>query len=533
VSDRRNPSLSPFTPSPQELPNGELPLYLSEKSSLSISSPLLSSSCDFSFSDVQGSGDGGHSVDLIKGDNCSKSGEGGLRAFLSELKSLVSALEEEGRLFLTDKEKRALWRVAVQGWKQIKKPSKLLRGLSRSRKRVFCGSNGHLLVGVKEGEVVGFKRANHSCRSVLCPYCQVRESRKRLSQVLKWFIRESERGTALTFITITVPSSHNVFEAVERLTQGFRRLYLYRICGKRNWEKLSAEFFRECRAYYRKLREAGFSREEARRKVEWQVELFRRFEKSIAGYPYEARFKDIFRGVWKFELTYNPETGYHPHFHGITTLFIPKLLLTVLMREVGLGEICDVRLVRGREAIVEIAKYETKYWELEGLSFEERLAVEVCLLGFQKFRNWGVPAVPDEEDDGVQYFALPNVRVRWNEEKGFIERFKELHREQKEGQVSLVVDNQTAISSILETFDMQPRYEFVNVEGVMDKNGEITLSAGAIPLDLLRDWFFDFRDFISTQVKEHWKWERFELKYRPLLEAIRSGDIEGDCLFDF
>ena len=540
---RRRPSL-PALNSPN--PQGELkrlslfPSQVSEEFSLSNSSlsPFSVSSSSIanqsfcnssvlsfgeSCSALEGGGESSSSVEFIKGDYCARFSGEEVRDFLKELKRLVREEEEKGALYLTPEEKRALWRVAVQGWKQIKKPSKLLRALRRLRRLPVCGSSGHLLVGVQNGEVVGFKRATHSCRSVHCPYCQVRESRKTLAKYVGWLKEQVERGIPLTFITLTVKSSHDVFEVVERLTKGFRRLYLMKIFGKRSWEQISREFARECLKYYRNLIKKGYSRAEARRRVAWQIELFRRFERATAGFSHETRFKDIFRAVWKFELTYNPDEGYHPHFHGITTLMIPKLLLTVLSRRAGLGEVCDVRAVSGKEAIVELAKYQTKYWELEGLPFEERLAVEVALLGFQKVRNWGVPEVNDGEDD-VRYFALPSVRVRWNEDKRFIEKFKELHRERKEGTVRLLIDNHSSLMRVLESFEVPVRYDVVEAEGVMDSDGEVALSAGAIPMDLLRRWVGDFVEFVNTQVKYSDSFELFLLKYRPLLKAVGLED---------
>ncbi len=533
ISRRRYSSVFPFnkhsTPN-KELPVRELPLFSqnqSKDSFPSLSSPPLApviSDQSFSF----GESEGGRSIDLIQGDNCSKTEREGLRAFLVSLKELVREEEEGEKLLFTAEAKRALWRVAVRGWKEIRSPNKLLRAYKRLLRSRFCGSSGHLLVGMRGGEIVEFKRATHSCRSVLCPYCQNRESRKRLSKVIGWFKREIERGSPLSFVTVTVPSDFDVFKVIKRLTEGFRRLYLMRIFGKRNWEKIAKEFFKECKAYYQNLINKGYSPAKAREKVLWQIELFRRFERATAGFSHEARFKDIFRGVWKFELTYNPKEGYHPHFHGITTLMIPKLLLTVLVRRAGLGDICDIREVDGSEALVELSKYETKYWELEGLSLEEKLAVEVCLLGFQKFRNWGVPDLPEGEKEGVSYFALPNVRVRWNEEKKFIERFKELHKERSEGQVALIVDNDSALSRILRGFGLSVPTKFLALEGQMDHRGDVFVPKESIPLSYLRDFVDEFVLFVESQVGSREKFEDFLRRYEPLLEFVGlKSVVEG------
>ena len=58
----------------------------------------------------------------------------------------------------------------------------------------------------------------------------------------------------------------------------------------------------------------------------------------------------------------------------------------------------------------------------------------------------------------------------------------------------------------------------------MDSDGEVALSAGAIPMDLLRRWVWDFVEFVNTQVKYSDSFELFLLKYRPLLKAVGLED---------
>jgi len=498
----------------------------SEKASLSENPTSESSYSEFTFLEDEG---GASSIDLIKGD-ISDGRKGGeffsgekreLYEFLRELKVLVC--EESENFYFTSEDLRALWRVGVRGYKQIRKPRKLIRALKRLRRKDTCGLTGHLVVGVDKetSMIVKLKRANHSCRSVHCPYCQVRESRKRLSSVLSWFSHLLESGERLSFITITIPSSHNIFEHIAHLKLAFERFYQMRI-GRRAWEQISKEFFEELEEYALNLRKKGYSDEEIRVKVERQIYFFEQFEKFvIAGLDENAKVKDIFRSaVWKFELTYNEKEGYHAHFHAITTVFMPKLLLTVLVRRAGLGAICDIRELRGRQGLVELSKYEAKYWELESFSLEEKLAVEVALLGFKKFRVWG-DVERYKEDDGIVYFPLVSCRVGLK--CNFIKAFKEAHSSSSEVEVGVVIDNETFVASTLRSNDVPVKtYRFEGV-ATMDKNGEIDLT-NFLSVDGFRDFLraclVMFEDFIHLCHPR--SLESFLRKSRVVYDALSS-----------
>ena len=558
MRDRRVPHFVPNSPKSKGAPRAELPLFpslsrqesnlsqSSSSSSLCENSPSSLRACDlehppvFTFDDEGSSPSpplscaisdspatqGGESIEFIQGDNCSRSVGQGEKAesdkvsdFVREVEERFNSLVDEGRLFLSEKEKEAILKVAKQGALYGLTVGRLERALLRLRRRKSCGQHGHLLVGVRDGEIVEFKRANHSCRSVHCPYCQVRESRKRLAKLMEWFLDRVYSGKTLSFITITVKNSHNIFEVVNRINVGFRKLYQFRIFGKRNWAELRREFAKECLNYYRNLLGQGKSRSEARKKVQFQIKIFREFEKLREVHGTNVKFNDLFEAVWKFELTYSSDSGFHPHWHGITTLLIPKLLLTVLMRRVGLGEVCDIRAVSSREAIVELSKYTNKYWELEGADFETLLAVESALIGFQKLRVWGVPEM-EGEGDGVRYFGLPNVSVQWREEKSFIETFKELHRERKSKTVRLHLSSDSYVSGVLGGYGLDVRSNSFFVEGVMDEDGEIVIPLDAISPNDLGLFFRDFDLFVESQVKDRDRWELFLMETGELRKAI-------------
>ena len=264
---RRRPPLSPLN-SPES--TGELKrlsLFLSQEvseeftlsnSSLSFplsvsSSPLTPSvlSCEGS---VQSS-----SIDLIQGTFCARS-EGyedstgrreELREFFRDLKYYV---EQAGYLFSRE-EKRFLWSFALRHYRKFKSAYKLVRAYLRliKHERGWCGLTGHLLLEKRGEEIVSVSRVPHSCGSVVCEYCNVRQSRKRLAKVLPFLRSVIEEGRGLTFITLTVPNSFDIFENVSALSKGFRKLYLMKF-GERAWKEIKKEFYKECREYYRNLR---------------------------------------------------------------------------------------------------------------------------------------------------------------------------------------------------------------------------------------------------------------------------------------
>ena len=462
--------------------------------------------------------------------------------FLQKLKVLVKEELYDRGVRVSREDLKAIWEVGVRRHEYIGGPLKLVRAYKRLRKRNTCGRTGHIVIGVDEerGEIVEVKRANHSCRSVLCPYCQVRESRKRLSRVLSWFSHLLESGEQLSFITLTIPSSPDIFAHIAHLKRAFERFYQMRI-GVRAWEEISREFYVELRRYARHLHARGVSRGEIRKRVRRQLYFFQQFEKYVvAGLGANARVKDLFRAaVWKFELTYNEKHGYHGHFHGITTVFMPKLLLTVLVRRAGLGAICDIRRLSGKQGLVELAKYETKYWELDDLPFEEQLAVEVTLMGFRKFRVWG-EVERYQEEENIRYFPLVTASVDYNGD--FIADFKRVHRKKKPMSVSLTIHNDNYFTHFLRSVELSVSIQYVRRNGDMDPNGEIDLT-GLLGeswfLNFLRSCLLRFMDFIEISHPDAASGFKYrasdilraierEIRGEKTVEEKREGAVEGE-----
>ena len=308
------------------------------------------------------------------------------------------------------------------------------RAKSRLRKKRECGKYGYLVI--VENKIV---YQPYSCGCVTCPFCAVKENKRVLAKYFEFFKSLIEKNKELSFITLTVKSSFNLKEVYEKLNSGLKKLYEIRLLGKRTWEKVKEEFYKELERYEKNLSE------NEKYKAERQKIFFEEFEKKCSHLIGSGlKLGQVFNCVWKLEVTYNKKTGWHPHWHSIWAGFIPKLLLLVLWRIAtkGEGEIIDVRRVRGKKAIKELLKYTTKFWILNELSEIRILEIETILYNVKKIRHWGLEELEEEaekeeieEEKKKKYLWWVGVRlekenlhdvweiVREMKERGEVERF--------------------------------------------------------------------------------------------------------------
>ena len=273
-----------------------------------------------------------------------------------------------------------------------------------------CGKTGHV-VAVLGGEGVRLEYQPHRCHSVLCPFCAYENFKETYSEHVEVFESWLSAGRSLVFITLTCPSSHDPREAIDVSFTLIDKLYQWRV-GRNNVRKLKKETFREIRAYNRNLKAKGDP--ERNKKVKRQVEFTREFFRWLDSYVGAGyKFGQLLNAMVKFEVTYSREHGFHPHFHLIADRYIPKVVLTALCRLIGFGEVTDIREVRGRKGLVELTKYITKHWELEGLSEEQKVELEASLMYRKKFRVWGFELIELErgEEEGEERVHLWWFRV--------------------------------------------------------------------------------------------------------------------------
>ena len=224
----------------------------------------------------------------------------------------------------------------------------------------------------------------------------------------------------LAFATLTVKNGFDVKERIDFAFKSLTRLYELRPFRPRVWKRIKEAFYEELKAYEQnleKLVKAGRLRKsEAERKVGLQKTLFKKFEKRYKNLPNakQLKFGQIFPAVWAFELTYDPATGIHPHWHGVLIGEIPKLLLTVLWKEATKGEayITDIRFVAGgKEARKQVLDYVNDYLadgfvdvgDISKADKELLIEVEEALHGRRKVRAWGFDLIKGNNSDSSPY----------------------------------------------------------------------------------------------------------------------------------
>ena len=312
-----------------------------------------------------------------------------------------------------------------------------------------CGKHGGVIVAYnyEKEEVEDLKLHPISCDSVHCPYCLFRHSRKTISETVSALKEHLKKGRFLTFITLTLPSTHNIFEAVRLAGKFITSLYQRNFRGPNVSKKLRELFVEELVSYsislftkkpnvflnsedkerlredltplmekfvsyaeerlpadFKRLRSSFYSQLSSSFSryfclpLDWKDRAYKVFRQLFFYSDYHSRVSKVspdlklgqfLSAIWKFEITYSPEHGYHPHWHGITDFVVPKLYLTAICRLVGFGEVNDIRQVRGFKGLVELAKYETKPWELPMDDPVEVLKREVALFRYHKLRKWG------------------------------------------------------------------------------------------------------------------------------------------------
>lgn len=361
---------------------------------------------------VVGGGGSVGGIDLIPADNSPKVEasrlEGSPRDKNPTLRELI-------REYLTLKGKEEKTKEDLKRLREIEGlHKKFARVYNRLRNLPRCSTTGHM--GVK-GTIEDYELVYHPhrCHSLVCPVCGFYESREKFRKVFDllklWVDLEDSK---LAFITLTGRPFENPTDAVGYMFKIRQKIYNLNL-SERLLERLRPILFRELLGFYRSLkRRKGI--EYAGKRIKEEIRHIREFVKEITQRVEEkrketkkVRLGDIYSFIWKFEI-HKTEKGWHPHWHVISSEFFPKTLLNAFWRYIteGRGEITDIRRLRGRKAIAEISKYETKpvnsklgdlssIWS-EGkvkqsngveVTLEELFELELALYGRQKITVWG------------------------------------------------------------------------------------------------------------------------------------------------
>ncbi|MCS7202784.1 MAG: protein rep [Dictyoglomus sp.] len=308
-----------------------------------------------------------------------------------------------------------MYQLDIQATSQTKKRE---RAEKRVKSRCNCGKEGIIgLYQLEEEERIKYHPI--SCGSVLCEYCAWRESRKLFRRV-----EEYVKGIkdVLVFATLTIGGRESVKEAVKRAYEVKKRFGDLRVSGRKRYPKLREKVEELLSRYIERVRETD-GEEEARKRYEFHTNVMRKFEKRFGNKLYESGMKvrDIFKGIWKFEITTNSNhcsNHWHSHWHIILSGYIPLFLLQALWIEAGGGEILDIRQVKEkREAIDELSKYHVKpvikEEQLQKLSEETLIELEESLYGRRKVETWGIEKVEIEKESQWKLVKLfTNIRVK-------------------------------------------------------------------------------------------------------------------------
>ena len=274
---------------------------------------------------------------------------------------------------------------------------------------------GSLVVVKEEREPLRVEYHPHRCHSVVCPICGYYESRERFKKVEAILRKVVDLGKPLVFITLTTKPYGEVEESVEESFRFRSRIYNTSLSQKlleKLRKEIVIEFYRFGKALKRrnKGRYRERIRKEKRRIREFLSWISLRIEEVRAVKSgKKVRIRDIFNSIWKFE-THKTELGWHSHWHIIADIYIPKAVLNAFWRYItkGRGEITDIRRLRGKKAISELVKYETKpvnskltdlsrfgeerrVVQTNGveLGYEEIFRLELSLWGRKKLVVWG------------------------------------------------------------------------------------------------------------------------------------------------
>lgn len=276
--------------------------------------------------------------------------------------------------------------------------------------RSKCGKHGTIgQYKHRESGQVAYKHHPIRCRSVLCPHCAWLDSKDKFERLeaLLTAIREP-----LAFLTLTFPSFQGVLDAVNTALAVKRKFYQSRLFGKKKWDAVKKKALELLDDYLSHVKDEK-EREDLRRFHLWTIE---QFEAHWKDYLHDSKAKwhigKILRSVWKFEITYSPQAGWHPHFHVIVVGYFPLFVLQALWVMAGGGPVIDMRAVKpgDKGAIAELSKYEAKpVVSLDGIkNLPEDLQRELELVLYNRrlFEVWGMKDLLTEPEKEWEFLGI-------------------------------------------------------------------------------------------------------------------------------
>ena len=341
---------------------------------------------DFSHDSKSPSSDSSPASDLNTADNCSHC--------CDEIETLLS-----DRQSLKDEELR---RKVIQYF--VKKyqfnESKLENVIRRLSKKDQCCRSGNVAYvrNVDTGDV-WLEYLPHSCKCESCSYCSQMKRKKMfasLMEKIEFYI--NERGYEVSFLTITYGRvrREELEKAYEDFIRKIRKLYSYRLT-KKKIQKWREDSYKELELYLLNIKDKR-KREEKKEKHIYLIE--KSFQKIWKAFEEGAKyFYEIFPYMFlKIEITCR-NSSYHIHAHGVVVNSISRFVWLSLLKQIGFGEIFDIRKVKSVKTVVNyLSKYLLKADAVEFNNLEDEIIYEYTVYGRKKIREWGGKDIEIRED---------------------------------------------------------------------------------------------------------------------------------------
>ena len=261
----------------------------------------------------------------------------------------------------------------------------------------------------------------------------------------------------------------------------------------------------------------------------------------------KVRISDIYPSIVKLEVHKTSE-GWYAHLHIINKGFIPKTLLTSFWRYITNNEsyITDIRRLKGKKAIAEISKYETKpvndkltdfsklwtegkvYQKWDGMDIEipleELFEMEYALFGRKKLIVWGkwkeVEQTKEEEKEKIIPLWCVNVYTK----RPMFRLPRLVRKARKEGREIFLTECEIVFSPVLES-ESQAQLEF---KGKIFVNNEGKLRVNPLFEDKgEEEWFNELLDRAIMYVQERIERKKLreEVRKRKEQEMLESEGL--------
>ncbi|MEZ0344065.1 MAG: hypothetical protein ABWJ99_04615 [Caldimicrobium sp.] len=294
----------------------------------------------------------------------------------------------------------------------------LMRVKARQERIKECGRHGFLMLS-ENLDIWFFPK---TCKSLLCKPCSKRRALRQkgiIEELIKALLKKSDRAAFLTLTLLNMP------DVVEAVGFAYDCLSAFRdyVLSYKKLKRMFPRFIVALAHYGRRLKANGVEKWVVRKIIKKHLERYGEFMKKLK-VTGRVRIREYLAGVFAFQITHS-STGWHPHWHGVVTHYIPQILLSLIWRDISGSYVVDIRGIRNKKkALKYISKYMTApLFKIEEgkVEMEELQLLEAALMDRNRFRYWGISHqktssfLSSTKRKGIgkkngHYFSLP-VRV--------------------------------------------------------------------------------------------------------------------------